>query len=225
MIKIEHIQAAGFEAAIRGARNPMNSWAISDSVFCDEFGCGPCRHDCVEVPKWNNTDIDFCIGQRDLKLMRSLYAAGTEHRKFMRQIFVSMDITAPFYWWKQFDTYKVGTTSNSCSTMHKLTAKEFELSDFSVEHLDPHSLEWMKQWINLLNANLYSYQKRRDKETWYQLVQMLPESYNQKRTITMNYEVAATMIRQRHGHKLDEWAELARVLLEKLPYLKEIMED
>lgn len=216
MIKIEKQEVFNFEGAIRGMRNPLNSWDKSDSVYENPFG--------------------FNIGEADLNLMKRLYKGGTEHRKFMRQIFISMDITAPLYWWKEFDTYKVGTVSNSCSTMHTIHKKEFELDDFSHEHVSDDAIEvnynngkyWDKpidvlvDLINILNACREKYLETKDKKWWWQLIQLLPTSYNQKRTITMNYENAATIIRQRTGHKLDEWKVLIESL-EKLPYLKTIM--
>lgn len=204
MIRVENIDVWGFKHAIHGMRNPMNSWAKSDSRFGRE-----CK-----------------IGENDLKLMRTLFKGGTEHRKFMRQIFISMDITAPLYWWKEFDTYKIGTVANSRSTMHKLTAKPFELSDFSTDHLTEYSREVMKCLIDVLNIHRTLYMQTitgQEKIYWWQMVQLLPESYNQMRTITMNYEVAAAIIRQREGHKLDEWRDFVNVLENSVPYLHEIM--
>ena len=211
MIKIEHIDVWGFEHAIRGMRNPMNSWDKSDSPFLNQLD----------------------IGENDLDLMKRLYVAGTEHRKYLRQIFVSMDITAPLYWWKEFDTYKVGTVANSCSTMHKIAAKEFELDDFSHEHLDSAGLATLNTVIERMNISRKYYQgkyddvirnedKRDKKDYWWQMIQLLPSSYNQKRTITMNYENVVNIIKQRHNHKLDEWIEFCKILY-KLPYLNEIM--
>lgn len=201
MIKIEYVEVWGFEHAIRGMRNPMNSWDKSDS-FEDAEWCG--------------------IGPNDLDLMRKLYKAGTEHRKFMRQIFVSLDVTAPLYLWKEMDTYKVGTVCNSCSTMHKIHAKEFVLDDFSHEHLlEDEAIEFMKHLVDGLNFYRKKFLETKDKVYWWQMIQLLPSSYNQRRTITLNYEVAATMIRQREGHRLDEWNEFVKVLKE-LPYMAEI---
>ncbi len=202
MIKIEKQEVFNFEGAIRGMRNPLNSWDKSDSVYENPFG--------------------FNIGEADLNLMKKLYKGGTEHRKFMRQIFISMDITAPLYWWKEFDTYKVGTVSNSCSTMHTIHKKEFELDDFSIEHLTEGNIEGFKSVLNCLNTARQNYIETKDKKWWWQMIQVLPTSYNQKRTITMNYENASTIIKQRTGHKLDEWKVLIESL-EKLPYLKTIM--
>ena len=200
MIKVEKIDVWGFEHSIRGMRNPKNSWDRSDSYF----------EDTIDV-----NSKAYSIGKNDLDLMRRLYKAGTEHRKYLRQIFVSMDITAPLYWWKEFDTYKVGTVANSCSTMHKIAAKEFELDDFSHEHLLNESIELFKTTIDSLNQwrNKYIIASKIDdivgadllpskKTLWWQMIQLLPSSYNQKRTITMNYENVVTMIRQRTGHKL-----------------------
>ena len=201
MIKVENIETFNFEGAIRGMRNPLNSWSKSDSQF------DPLK-----------------IGENDLSLMKKLFKAGAEHRKFMRQIFISMDITAPLYWWKEFDTYKIGTVSNSCSTMHTIHKKEFELDDFSHDHLRPIGLALLYNIIGGLNEYRKIYLETKDKDDWWQLIQLLPSSYNQKRTITMNYENAATIIRQRTGHKLDEWNEFVSILKE-LPYIKEISEE
>jgi len=218
MIKVSNIDVWGFEHAIRGMRNPLNSWDKSDSVFEETSEVGSVK---LEIPE---------IGQNDLDLMRRLYKAGPEHRKYLRQIFVSMDITAPLYWWKEFDTYKVGTVANSCSTMHKIAAKEFELDDFSHEHLKEDSYQILNNVCEILNDWRYIYLngsvwcEKHDKEVWWQLIQLLPSSYNQKRTITMNYENAIMMIKQRTGHKLDEWNEFVKIL-KLLPYVYEITED
>lgn len=216
MIKVENIKAYNIARAIYSARNPMNSWAKSDSDL--------------------EKDI---IGPNDLDLMRRLYKGGAEHRKYLRQIFVSMDIVAPLYWWKEFDTYKVGTVANSCSTMHKIHDKEFTLDDFSHEHLthcydyeielvdfeeyfnSPH--EVLLFVIKALNHYRNLYLETKDKRHWWQMIQLLPSSYNQKRTITMNYENVVSMIHQRGNHKLDEWREFVKELQE-LPYIKQIME-
>ena len=210
MLKVENLDCWGFEHAIRGMRNPMNSWDKSDSmrVKADE----------------SIYPIGYAIGKNDLDLMRRLYKAGTEHRKYLRQIFVSMDITAPLYWWKEFDTYKVGTVANSCSTMHKIAAKEFELDDFSHEHLLQVALDDLSETIETLNEYRVFYLESKDKKYWWQLIQLLPSSYNQKRTITMNYENAITIIKQRTGHKLDEWKTLIDEL-KTLPFIERIIED
>ena len=202
MIKVEHIVTWGFEHAIRGMRNPLNSWDRSDSKF-----------------DYNK----MCLGENDLTLMRKLYAAGQPHRKYLRQIFVSMDITAPLYWWKEFDTYKVGTTANSCSTMHKLTAKEFTIEDFSFEDCD----RWTKDVvcsciINALNMNRLKYLETKDKELWRQMVQLLPSSYNQRRTVTMTYENVMNILDYRQGHKLSEWNEYCDILMAGLPYVADL---
>ena len=214
MIKVEHIETYGFEAAIRGMRNPMNSWEKSDSSF-EEYVPDYAMDTARSIPCLE-------IGANDLDLMQRLFKAGTEHRKFMRQIFVSMDITAPLYWWKEFDTYKVGTTANSCSTMHKIHSKEFTLDDFSHEHLCDHSIKTMQKVIDNLNIERQNFLVSKDKWCWWQMIQLLPTSYNQKRTITMTYENAASMIKQRSGHKLDEWREFVETL-KRLPYIAQIV--
>lgn len=220
-IKVENIDVWGFEHAIRGMRNPKNSWEKSDSYSeCEKEGMHCSGGKCF-------------IGQNDLALMKRLYKGGSEHRKYLRQIFVSMDITAPLYWWKEFDTYKVGTVANSCSTMHKIADKEFTLSDFSCEHLRNYYhdgkpcrdfYETLKFLIDDLNAARESYLATNDKMWWWQMIQLLPTSYNQRRTITLNYENVVTIIKQRTGHKLDEWNTFIKEL-KKLPYVKEIIED
>ena len=214
MIKVENIETWGFDHAIRGMRNPMNSWDKSDSYQSDFTDDG--KH-------------GFVIGKNDLDLMKRLYNAGTEHRKYLRQIMVSMDITAPLYWWKEFDTYKVGTVANSCSTMHKITDKEFELDDFSTDHLietvsdATNPLKCLDAVIYCLNYHRTQYISTKNKSAWWQMIQLLPSSYNQRRTVTMNYENVITIIRQRIGHKLDEWNDFVEILRD-LPYIKEIRE-
>ena len=214
MIKVENVETWGFNHAIRGMRNPLNSWDKSDSY--------------IEL-------CDVIVGDADLALMHKLYKAGAEHRKYLRQIFVSMDIVAPLYWWKEFDTYKVGTVANSCSTMHKLHAKEFTLDDFSHEHLTTTGIELLEQTIDLLNYwrdwyirydeyhSVITKEITSKKHVWWQMIQLLPSSYNQRRTVTMNYENAVNMIRQRENHKLDEWRDFVKEL-QQLPYIKQIME-
>lgn len=225
MLKIENVEVTGWEAAVRGMRNPMNSWAKSDSGRCLTHGPAHCS-ECAYVHSGCNasdTDIDtrYIIGPNDLKLMTSLRNAGTDHRKFMRMITVYLDITAPLYWWKEFDTYKVGTVANSCSTMHKIHAKEFTLEDFSYEHLIDSPLveeepgkpallnmqarEMLVILVNVLNAARFNYLKTKDKKYWWQMIQLLPTSYNQKRTVVLNYEVLANIYKSRRHHKLDEW--------------------
>lgn len=231
MIKIEHIETYGWEAAIRGMRNPLNSWGKSDSKA---------------YAYWNGDEWDYSVGEQDLKLMKNLVAAGPDHGKFMRMIGISMDITAPLYWWKEYDTYKVGTVANSCSTMHKIAAKEFELDDFSHEHLFD---ETEGLWINAdgrdfmcsalnfcqitcdvlnhyrdlyLRAKIQPYKNLearadRMKRIWWQMIQLLPSSYNQKRTVTLNYAVARNQYHARKAHKLTEWHDYCKAL-EGLPY-------
>ena len=224
MIKIENTQVFGWEAAIRGMRAPMNSWAKSDSswVADDNFN---------ESTKHYN--YRYLIGTNDLGLMKRLRKAGTDHRKFMRMLVVYADITAPLYWWKEFDTYKVGTVANSCSTMHTIHKKKFTLDDFSHEHIDlPQSTDVLRDAINTLNyyRDLYlnggevytrirqeCIVKPKDKHIWWQMIQLLPSSYNQKRTVMLNYEVLANMYKSRKDHKLDEWHEFCD-WIETLPY-------
>lgn len=189
MIQIENTEVHGFEAAIRGMRNPMNSWGKSDSHYeADDSG-----------------KTVFHIGERDLKLMMQLAISGPEHRKFMRFITVTADITAPLYWWKEYDTYKVGTVANSCSTMHKLHAKKFEREDFSTDHLIPRMKEVLDVTIANLNACRGNFLETQDKKWWWQMIQLLPSSYNQRRTVFLNYETLSHIYRQRFNHKLDEW--------------------
>lgn len=213
MIKVENIDTWGFEHAIRGMRNPLNSWARSDSSFEDyvpDYAMDTARtYPCVQ------------IGANDLKLMRQLYAGGQPHRKYLRQIFAVMDITAPLYWWKEFDTYKVGTTANSCSTMHKIAAKEFTLSDFSTEHLVGKSIAALQNVLDVMNLEREHYLATKDKDCWWQMIQLLPSSYNQRRTVSMTYENVMNMLDYREGHKLDEWREFCKIL-KQLPYVEEI---
>lgn len=226
MIKVEKIDVWGFEHAIRGMRNPMNSWDKSDSGYnCVQNEKELCDPHCTVDNYCDRRMSKFIIGKNDLALMRRLYKAGSEHRKYLRQIFVFMDITAPLYWWKEMDTYKVGTVANSCSTMHKIADKEFEPDDFSHEHLgDKEGLSFLRHIIRGLNMYREEYLSTKDKKWWWQMIQLLPSSYNQKRTITMNYENVITIIKQRTGHKLDEWNNFVKVLKD-LPYIEEIMKD
>lgn len=220
MIKFEKPEVWGWEHAIRGMRNPLNSWERSDSypaVDCGKCGiidregiCHPKEHDCTPYQC-------YAIGDNDKDLMTRLIRGGAPHRKFLRQIFVSVDITAPLYWWKEFDTYKVGTTANSCSTMHKIHAKEFELKDFSTEHLSPLSLSALRNLIDVMNLEREHYIACKDKDCWWQMIQLLPTSYNQKRTVTMTYENLLNMLEYRRGHKLDEWRMFCDWIL-TLPY-------
>lgn len=227
MIEVENISVTGFDAAIRGMRNPMNSWEKSDSY--EAVDCGKCglveeKGFCNKEDRLGRCNNFRCyaVGDNDLKLMRQLFKAGTEHRKYLRMIHVSMDIIAPLYWWKEFDTYKIGTTANSCSTMHKLTAKDFTIDDFSHEHLDADSLRIFGNIIEWLNINRDKYLRFDSKYDWWQMIQILPASYNQKRTVDMNYETVVSIISQRTGHKLDEWNHLVETLKD-LPYVQEIM--
>ena len=226
MLKIENFEVTGWEAAIRGMRNPKNSWERSDS-FIPCYQKTKC-HECADNQKcaYYFEDVglpykkDDFIGTNDLDLMTRLRNAGTDHRKFMRMIAVYLDITAPLYWWKEFDTYKVGTVANSCSTMHKIADKEFTLEDFSCEHLENSWLAHLKETIRLLNEARDAYNwcnTDAKKEWWWQMIQLLPSSYNQKRTVMLNYEVLANMYKSRRNHKLDEWHTFCD-WIEKLPY-------
>ena len=217
MIKIENTEIVGWEAAIRGMRNPLNSWEKSDSVKCYA------NANCPGICKNNVSGI--CIGPNDYDLMTRLRNAGTDHRKFMRMITVYVDITAPLYWWKEFDTYKVGTVANSCSTMHKIHAKEFTLDDFSHEHLLIHANTYngyvpysiLESVIGALNEFRDLYLETKNKAYWWQLIQLLPSSYNQRRTVMLNYEVLANIYKSRRNHKLDEWHVFCE-WIENLPY-------
>lgn len=227
MIKLKNVVLVSSEQMkfiIEGMRNPMNSWEKSDSHICRQDGsfCMECEH-----------KNDYCLGENDLSLMQRLSNAGPEHRKYMRMMSVYVRITAPLYWWKEFDTYKVGTVSNSCSTMHKIQEKEFTLEDFSTEHICiRQSMDVLKDTIDALNVfrdvylnggnlryengNIKCFGKK-DKEIWWQLIQLLPSSYNQTRNVMLNYEVLANIYRQRKNHKLDEWREFCN-WIESLPY-------
>ena len=207
MIKIENTEVIGWEHAIRGCRNPLESWDKSDSFW-----------QCVDYDSLNENDIyEYTIGPNDLGLMKRLCKAGTDHRKFMRMIVVYADITAPLYWWKEFSTYKVGTVANSCSTMHTIHKKEFTLEDFSCEHLMDESIALLKDIVKDLNECRKWYLDTKDKNYWWQMIQLLPSSYNQKRTVMLNYEVLANMYKSRKDHKLDEWHEFCD-WIRGLPY-------
>ena len=241
MIKLDNTDVLGWEHAVRGMRNPMNSWEKSDSEF-EVLGKEP---DDAIVVDWPG-DAGSWIGPNDQKLMMTLRDAGTDHRKFMRMLVVYVDITAPLYWWKEFDTYKVGTVANSCSTMHKIHAKEFDISDFSFEKLindwydldhcdcvitaepdengqgpayyfDPSAL--LEVVIDMLNKARSLYLQTKDKTYWWQMIQLLPSSYNQKRTVMFNYEVLANIYKSRKDHRLDEWHDFCD-WVETLPYSK-----
>jgi len=210
MIRVEHVEVSNFEGAIRGLRNPMNSWDKSDSIF-------------VVTGANGSPEIQARIGENDLNLMRRLYKAGTEHRTYARMIQVSMDITAPLYWWKEMDRYTVGKSQVSCSTMHKIAAKEFELDDFSHEHLiKGTSIIILNGVINLMNQYRNQYLSTKNKEYWWQLIQLLPSSYNQRRTVCMSYETVFKIIKERTGHKLDEWRDFVEIL-RGLPYVADIV--
>lgn len=215
MIQIKNIEVFNFEGAIRGMRNPMNSWDKSDTVMSLELR----RNE-------HHAKVYANIGENDLDLMQRLYKAGHPHRKYLRQIMVSMDITAPLYWWKEMDTYKVGVTRNSCSTMHKIHIKEFTLDDFSHEQLTAYSEDCLLKTIAVLNIYRQDFLKdKSDKRMWWQMIQLLPSSYNQKATITCNYENIVNMLQYRSDHKLDEWRTFCGTMLNELPYLKEIIND
>lgn len=221
MLKIENTEVIGWEHAIRGMRNPKNSWVKSDSGVCATHGPAHCA-DCVYTD-CHADDVEigtkYILGPNDLNLMTTLRNAGTDHRKFMRMITVYLDITAPLYWWKEFDTYKVGTVANSCSTMHKIADKEFTLADFSCEHLDrePYHRNWIESVIEMLNAYRENYLETKDKQDWWKMIQLLPSSYNQRRTVMLNYEVLANIYKSRRNHKLDEWHTFCD-WIERLPY-------
>lgn len=208
MIKIEHTNVYGFEAAIRGMRNPWNSWEKSDSysTYIED------EHTLQRAP------FEFFVGDNDLELMKKLCEAGTDHRKFMRMITVYVDITAPLYWWAEYDTYKVGTVRNSCSKMHTIHKKEFCFADFSHDHLDEDECcEILSEIISKLNFDRKRYLETKDKKYWWQIIQLLPSSYNQKATLMLNYEVLANIYHSRKAHKLDEWVEFCK-WIEILPY-------
>ena len=202
MIEITNYSVYNFENALRGARNPMNSWDKTDSRY---NGAG-----------------EYILGVNDLDLAQRLCRSGSDHRKFMRQIFLSADIYAPLYWWKEFDTYKVGTAANSTSTMHKIHAKPFELADFSHDHLDTEGLEILADFVEKLEKIRVKYNETKDKADWYKLIQLLPSSYNQLRTCTMSYENLVNMYFARRAHKLDEWRSYC-AWVETLPYAKELI--
>ena len=204
MIKVENFGVYNFENAVRGMRNPLNSWKKNDSVF-------------------GKLEGNFALGENDIGLLKRLIKSGNEHRKVLRQIFVSVDITAPLYWWKEMDQYKIGTTTNSCSTMHTIYKKEFELDDFSHEHLCEGALIILEKLVYSLNTFREAYLDTSNKEHWWQLIQLLPSSYNQKRTWTGSYENLVNMYHQRKNHKLDEWHKFCE-WIESLPYMNIFLE-
>lgn len=224
MIKFENTEVMNFEGAFRGMRNPLNSWDKSDSVHCtlNDYGhCVGCDLDGFCTTKHGANE--FVIGQKDLDLAQRLIKAGSDHRKFLRQIFVSVDITAPLYWWKEFDTYKVATVSNSCSTMHKIHDKEFTIDDFSHEYLTPGGLDVLSDLIYELNFNRKWFVAEKNKDFWWNMIQLLPTSYNQRRTITLNYETLRNIYGSRRNHKLDEWSVGFMEWIDSLPYSEELI--
>lgn len=237
-IKIKNIQTMGWEGALRGMRNPLNSWDKADSAYASDIE----RTDTNIAAYGTKLDrYDFVIGQNDIALCLKLIKAGSEHRKFLRMIHVQMDITAPLYWWKEFDTYKVATTSNSCSTMHKIADKPFETDDFSHENLiddaysafslydnagkytgfDMSPKDILQLVCNVMNYYRKKYLETKDKQDWWQMIQLLPSSYNQRRTIDMSMETVLNILYQRSHHKLDEWIELCDTMLKQIPYCQE----
>lgn len=210
MIKIQYIETYGWEAATRGMRNPMNSWKKSDSSFRIDEETGFAAKD--------------FLGENDLSLMKRLRHAGSDHRKFLRMINVTMDVVAPLYWWKEFDTYKVGTVANSTSTMHKIHSAEFTVDNFSHEHMLPNTLAQLDSIIACLNEAREKFNETGDKEYWWQMIQLLPSSYNQMRTVQMNYETCLNIYNARKNHKLDEWRAFCGEI-EALPYFEEICID
>lgn len=203
MIRFDHVSVMNLENAMRGARNPLASWDKSDSFY--------------------NDDGEYVLGEADLGLACRLAKAGSDHRKFIRQIFVSVDITAPLYWWKEFDTYKVGTVANSTSTMHKIHAKPISAEDFSTDHLTEQSAKFFDVIVDYLESVRLEYMQTKDKALWYDLIAMLPESYEQTRTVTMNYENLVNMYHARKNHKLDEWHAFCEDFVLRLPYAKELI--
>lgn len=221
MIKLERTDVMNFENAIRGMRNPMNSWDKSDSYHCYD-NCPMNDIDSCSDCKYVNYPDDYILGDNDLDLAQRLCKAGSDHRKFLRQIFVSVDITAPLYFWKEYDTYKVGTTANSCSTMHKIHAKEFTLDDFSYEEMDIATISLLDSIVTRLNEIRVYYNASSSKTAWYSMIQLLPSSYNQMRTCTMTYENLRNMYHARKNHKLEEWRAFCE-WVETLPYAKELI--
>ena len=226
MIKFENTEVMNFEGAFRGMRNPLNSWDKSDSKHCIDVDskCEDCGYDNdngLPCPYGN----PIVLGKNDLNLAQRLIKAGTDHRKFLRQIFVSVDITAPLYWWKEFDTYKVATVSNSCSTMHKIHAKEFTIDDFSYDHCkdDPIVENYIIATLRILNRAREQFLQTNDKAFWWDMIQLLPTSYNQKRTVTLNYETLRNIYGSRRNHKLDEWSKGFMEWIDSLPYAEELI--
>lgn len=202
MLRIERFDVMNLENAIRGARNPLNSWHLGDSTY--------------------NEEGNYILGENDLRLAKKLCRAGSDHRKFIRMIFVSVDVTAPLYWWKEYDTYKVGTVANSCSTMHKIHSKPFVLDDFSHDHMSGEALTHFRDFISYLEQVRLKYLETKDKAYWYDMIQLLPTSYNQMRTCTLNYETLMNIYHARKNHKLDEWHVFCR-WIETLPYAADLI--
>lgn len=238
MIKFENTEVMNFAGAFRGMRNPLNSWELSDSELCpNAIGFEDCRSSYGKCPRGEDPKFDeavFCIGAKDMDLARRLIKAGSDHRKFLRQIFVSVDITAPLYWWKEYDTYKVATVANSCSTMHKIHSKPIELSDFSFDDMtidfttgdDPLEFEFFySRIIEDCEILRRRYVETKDKKYWRALIQLLPESYNQKRTVTLNYETLRNIYGSRRNHKLTEWGVGFMGFIDSLPYAEELIKS
>lgn len=225
MIKLERTSVMNFENALRGMRNPMQSYEKADSVFdCPDCASCPGFEDKARCVNKLIAEGCMCIGKNDLNLARRLVKAGSDERKFLRQIFVSVDVTAPLYWWKEYDTYKVGTVANSTSTMHKIHAKEFSLEDFSNERMDSDTLISLMATINVLEKNRVKYIETKDVQYWHNIIQLLPSSYNQTRTCTLNYENLINIYYARKAHRLSEWREYCK-WIETLPYAKELLCD
>lgn len=216
MITVDNIQICGWMPAIRGMRNPKNSWEKSDTMFDVSLHASEGQSSIV-----NENGVPD-IGENDLKLMKMLAKGGPVHGKYKRMITVYMDITAPLYWWKEFDTYKVGTVADSCSTMHKIHSKKLTLEDFSTEHLDEASLSVLQSLIDVMNKNRFKFVKEKNKDNWWQMIQLLPTSFNQTRTVLLNYEVLTNMYYSRKTHKLDEWRDFCE-MIKSLPYSELIL--
>ena len=223
MVKIEDVEVMGIRKAIKGMRNAMNSWEKRDSslLFCHEIICALCPYESLDSIECDNKS-HFIIGEKDMKLCKNLIKAGSPDRKFLRMIHVQADVTAPLYWWKEFSTYKVGTTTNSCSTMHTIHKKKFSIDDFSNEHLMTGGIECLEHLCKDLNLCRNYFLETKDKAYWWQMIQLLPSSFNQMRTIDLNYETLFSIYHQRKGHKLDEWREFCK-WIETLPYMKEFL--
>ena len=223
MVKIEDVEVMGIRKAIKGMRNAMNSWEKRDSslLFCHEIICALCPYESLDSIECDNKS-HFIIGEADMKLCKNLIKAGSPDRKFLRMIHVQADVTAPLYWWKEYDTYKVGTVANSCSTMHTIHKRDLTLDDFSYEHLIPVALDCLNETIKTINTARQFVVDMKLKEDWWQMIQLLPSSFNQMRTIDLNYENLLSIYRQRKSHKLDEWREFCK-WIETLPYMKEFL--